>query len=598
MCGLVGFCSYQVGQFEQSTLKKMTDVLIHRGPDDAGYQLINQQEYQVGLGHRRLSILDLSSAGQQPMTFQHLVMSYNGEVYNFQEIRKELRDAGYSFQSESDSEVILKSFYHWGLSCVHKFVGMFSIAIYDTNTEQIYLIRDRVGVKPLYYFWDNRVFIFGSELKAFYQNPYFLKYRKIDYSSLSLFLQYSYIPGPYTIFENTYKLSPGHVLNLKISKRELKTQKYWDVNDYYQRGPLDISEHEAIDTTEALLKKSYAYRMVSDVPVGVFLSGGYDSVSVAAMLQSELTQKLSTFSIGFHEQDFNEATYASEIAKYLGTNHHEYYITPKEASEILPMLPEIYDEPFADNSTVPTALLCKFTSKHVKVALSGDGGDEIFGGYHKFNQSIRLSNMYFRPLSVLLSKAMDLINPEQIPYANQRYNFSTRYEKVKNIFGEGGAVAAMKQISQYVTEKEAKGYFLKDVAQYSTEFDNTNISDSVNDKLSELLAVDYKTFLVDNNLVKIDRATMAFSLEGREPMLDHRIIEFVSRLPSQYKINNGTNKYILKEIVHKYVPKHLMDRPKMPFIAPLNVWFRDQLVDQMKNQLSYESIKQAGSLQS
>lgn len=587
MCGIAGFIDFNKRGSEE-LLRKMTDAMIHRGPDDAGYEIYESGSARIGFGQRRLSILDLSPLGHQPMHYKEFTVDFNGEIYNFKEIRKELEEKGYQFTSWSDTEVILKGYECWGLDVVHKFVGMFAIALYDKEKQQVIFIRDRAGVKPLYYYWNNDLFLFGSELKSFYQHPGFEK--KIDVNSLALFLQYSYIPAPHTIFHNTYKLLPGHmlVLDLKNKNRELK--KYWDVFDHYNKPKINISDADAIDETDRLLKKAYEYRMVADVPVGIFLSGGYDSSSVAALLQTGRTEKLKTFTIGFHENEFNEAPEAKKIANYLGTDHTEWYLTANEAAGVLHHLPEIYDEPFADNSTVPTVLVSKLARQQVTVALSADGGDEIFGGYNKFNQAEKYTTRLPVALQSVLSGTMSLINPEHIPYFNKKYNFPTRYEKMKLIWKSHDPVSAVKYISQYITESEVESFLGKPFERYHTHFDDGARLIKNDGITNRLLAVDYKTFLVDNNLVKVDRATMSVSLEGREPMLDHKVIEYLSQLPSSFKIRDGVNKWLLKQVVHRYIPKELMERPKRPFIAPLMVWFRDDLSEQLKYYLSERAL--------
>lgn len=591
MCGIAGFVDFKKASNEE-VLRRMTDALSHRGPDDAGYEVFNNPNANIGFGQRRLSILDLSPLGHQPMHFNELVVNFNGEIYNFKEVRKELEEKGYSFTSWSDTEVILKGYHCWGLDVVQKFIGMFAICIYDKQKDQAIFIRDRAGIKPFYYFFKNDVFLFGSELKALYQHASFEK--KIDTNALALFLQFSYIPAPHTIFYNTYKLLPGHILilNLKTKERELK--KYWDVVDHYNKPKIDISDEEAIDHTDKLLKNAYEYRMVADVPVGLFLSGGYDSSSVAALLQTGRTEKLKTFTIGFRENEFNEAPEAKKIAEYLGTDHNELYVTAKEAAEVLHHLPEIYDEPFADNSTVPTVLVSKLAKQQVKVALSADGGDEIFGGYNKFNQAEKYTTKMPVALQSILSGTMSLINPEYIPYFNRKYNFTTRYEKMKLIWKSHDPVSAVKYISQYITESEVESFLGKPFEKYHTHFEDGNKLEHNDGITNRLLAIDYKTFLVDNNLVKVDRATMSVSLEGREPMLDHRVVEYLSQLPSSFKIRDGVNKWLLKQVVHRYIPKELMERPKRPFIAPLMVWFKDDLKEQLKYYLSESSLSKTG----
>ncbi len=573
-------------------LQRMTDAVAHRGPNDAGYEIVETPYASVGLGHRRLSILDLSSSGHQPMSFDHLKIIFNGEIYNFREIRKELEMKGYRFDSWSDTEVVLKGYHCWGERMVDKFIGMFAIVIYDGDKQELTIYRDRTGVKPLYYYWDGQLLLFSSELKSMYQHPLFRK--KIDINSLSLFLQYSYIPTPYTIFERTYKLKPGHLLKVSLPLKIHQEKRYWNVLDYYNLPKLVISEQEAEEEVEGLLKSAYQYRMVADVPVGIFLSGGYDSSSVAALLQSNSTERLKTFTIGYKEDDFNEAVEAKKIAAYLGTDHEEWYVTANDAAGILHQLPEIYDEPFADNSTVPTLLVSRLAASKVKVVLSADGGDEIFAGYNKFNQSVRFTENIPSWLQTSLSKTMGMLNPDYLPYFNKRYNFSTRYEKMKKIWSSRSPVMAMKYISQYTTEKETREFLRPHFVNYHTNFDIESLINRGNDSVNKMLAVDYQTFLVDNNLVKVDRATMSVSIEGREPMLDHRLIELMSQLPSDLKIRDGVNKYLLKKIVHKYIPKELMDRPKRPFIAPLTIWFREELKAQMNEYLSEEKLAEHG----
>ena len=591
MCGIAGFIDFQQ-RTSIETLKSMTDAMVHRGPDDAGYEIFDQDNSSVGFGQRRLSILDLSPLGHQPMSFEHITVDFNGEIYNFKEIKLALEEKGYSFKSWSDTEVIVKAYHCWGLDMLGKFIGMFAIAILDKEQKKVHFIRDRAGVKPLYYYWEEDLFLFGSELKAFYANDRFKK--TIDTNSLALYLQYSYVPAPYCIFKNTYKVMPGHILTVELETKNQVISKYWDVFDYYNKPKIVVTDKEAIDQTDELLRSAYEYRMISDVPVGLFLSGGYDSTSVASILQTGRTERLKTFTIGFHEKEFNEAPEAKKIADYLGTDHTEWYLTAKEAGEVLSSLPEIFDEPFADNSTVPTVLVSKLAAKDVKVALSADAGDEIFGGYSKFNQSGRFTLNMPVALQSVLSGAMSLINPDHIPYFNKSFNFSTRYEKIKLIWKSHDPVQAMKYISQFITEKEVASFLGKKFEHYPTVFDTSISSKDPHDYVNRLLAIDYKSYLLDNNLVKVDRATMSVSIEGREPMVDHRIVEYVAQLPASLKIRNGVNKWLLKQVVHKYIPAEMMDRPKVPFLAPLMVWFKEDLKEQLRYYLSEESLKKTG----
>ena len=590
MCGIVGFVDFN-RKLDLTILKKMTDKLYHRGPDDGGYSFYFSDKYNIGLGHRRLAIIDLSQHGHQPMKFDNLEIVYNGEIYNFREIRTELENYGYSFFSNSDTEVVLKAIHRWGMDAVHKFNGMFAIAVYDKQNDKLILIRDRAGVKPLYYYYKDGLFMFASELKAFHQNPYFKK--ELDINAIVLFLQYGYILEPYSIFRYAKKLRAGHYLELDINSQRLKEAKYWDVVKFYSKPKLNITEKEAIEEVERILRSAFEYRMVADVDVGLFLSGGYDSSCVAAILQSNMSRKLKTFTIGFKEKSYDEAPYARKVAEYLGTDHTEYYCTPKDALEIIPKLPEIYDEPFGDSSAIPTTLISRLARKSVKVALSADGGDETFGGYDKYTFSLFYLKVFSKiPFREALAKIMDYINPDYIPYFNRTYNFPTRYQKVKGILRAKNIkniLQILKIVSQYFLEEELYKFLKIDKMYFDVSLNFDLHFDA--DDISKILAVDYKTYLVDDILVKVDRATMSVSLEGREPLLDYRIIEFMSRLPSNYKIRNGEKKWLLKQIVHKYLPKELMDRPKQGFSVPIFDWFRKELKEYLLYYLSEGRLK-------
>jgi len=588
MCGIVGFCDFS-NSLNGEILSKMTLSLAHRGPDAEGSFFEKKEKYSIGFGHRRLSILDLSDRGKQPFQRDNLTIVFNGEIYNFREIRQELIQNGFSFQTETDTEVILVAYKMWGMESINRFVGMFAYALYDHGKSIVYMVKDRVGVKPLYCYYDQKVLLFASELKAFHQNPLFKK--NIDTNALSLYLKYNYIPTPYCIFQNTRKVQPGHYLKFSLQTKSLEEIKYWDVIDAYNQPKLSISYEDAVAETDKILTKAFNYRMVADVPVGVFLSGGYDSSAVAAILQKERTDKIKTFTIGFHEQKFNEATEAKKIANYLGTDHTEYYCTAKDALEVFHTLPQVYDEPFADNSVVPTILVSQLARKSVTVALSGDGGDEIFAGYNKFMQARNYTEKIPTSIQYLLAKGMKAIHPKHLPYFRNTYNFSSRYEKMQKIWETHSPYVALKCISHYITEQEIQKILKPTCHEPKTYFDIEDALSGNNDVLNKLLAIDYKTFLLDNNLVKIDRASMSVGLEGREPFLDQHIIEFVSRLPSNYKIRNGVTKSLLKSVVHKYIEPKLMDRPKMPFIAPLTVWFKNEMKELLFEYLNESNLK-------
>lgn len=591
MCGIAGFSDFS-GKSTQPILKAMTDVIAYRGPDDEGHYMREFGSATVGLGHRRLSILELSPLGHQPYSFQDLTLVFNGEIYNFKEVREKLIKKGYTFLSNSDTEVIIKAYDAYGISCVDHFIGMFAFALLDPKNDKLFLVRDRAGVKPLYYYWKNDVLLFGSELKSFHEHPAFEK--EVDYNSIALYFQYSYIPAPYTVFKNTHKLKPGHILELDLRRKSIATHCYWNVVDHYNKPKLAISYEEAEEELERLLKSACEYRMVADVPVGVFLSGGYDSTAVTALLQSGRSDKLKTFTIGFDDADFNESEYAKNVARHLGTDHTEHYCSKNEVFDIVPRLADIYDEPFGDNSIVPTTLVSQVAIKKVKVALSADGGDEIFAGYTKFNMSLNYTQMLPMWAMQLSSKGMGLLNPEYLPFSDRAFNFSTRYKKLQMIMAEPKPEHALKIISQFNIESEMKKRFNFDFQSLKTDFDISGDLNSENDAVNRMLAIDYKTFLVDNNLTKVDRATMSVSLEGREPLLDHRIIEFTAQLPSQYKLNKGKTKVILKNIVHKYVPPAIMDRPKMGFIAPVMKWLRTDMKDVVLDNINETSLKESG----
>ncbi len=599
MCGVAGFCDFNK-KSSIDVLKNMTDVLLHRGPDSSGYKVFMDPGAHIGLGHRRLSILDLSPKANQPMADkrQDYTIVLNGEIYNFSEIKKVLEDDGFVFDSKSDTEVVLKSFIRWGVDAVDKFIGMFSFVIYDKRLRKLYLFRDRAGVKPLYYHYNNGVFLFSSELKSFHKAPQFIK--EIDQDALSLFFQFGYVPTPKTIFNNTFKLRPGHYLELDISSAKLSEVKYWDVIDYYNRPRLDISESEATNELEKILESAFRYRMIADVPVGVFLSGGYDSSAVAAILQSNSSARLKTFTIGFHESKYNEANEAKAIADYLGTDHTEYYCTTKEAQEMLEQLPGVYDEPFVDTSAIPTMLVSKLARQQVTVALSADGGDEAFAGYnHTENYVNRLRKnqripRFFRDIAGNEAKL--------VTDATKRYKGFNRYGialinrlwKHRELYSADGLlpIITRPRCPNYKMYRLFRPY--SDSNMDSTLFANFGLlSENVSD-LDKCLSTDYQTYMTDDILTKVDRATMSFSLEGREPLLDHRIIEFAARLPSAYKYDNGTKKKILKNIVHRHIPKKLMDRPKKGFSVPVERWLRHELSEYLDIYLNKKELEKHG----
>lgn len=575
MCGITGFIDYTTDTSED-TLLEMNTELTHRGPDDHGESIFLYDRFSVGLAHRRLSILDLSQKGNQPMHYLNLTIVYNGEIYNFREIRKELITYNYTFVSDCDTEVILKAFHKWGIDCIKKLNGMFVFSIFDRDANKLFIARDRCGVKPCFYYKRDNLFLFSSELKSFHKHPMFEKI--IDTNSLGLYLQYGYVPEPFTIFENTYKVKAGTFLEIDLIRNNVEEEQYWNISFFYEKPRLKIDLLEASEELENLMKSSFDYRMISDVPVGVFLSGGYDSSLVAALLQKNSPSKISTFTIGFNETDFNEANFAKEVSRRLETNHHELYCTQRDALSLLPRLSEIFDEPFGDSSSIPTILVSQLAKESVSVCLSADGGDEIFGGYSKYTKCLHYRDKilaYPKSLRKAIASIMGMLDPNQIPFLKSQYNFDTKYSKFRNILNSFGIDHILKYTSQHLSDEQVSILLNNEYVSPTTNFDsNTSL---IEDDLSKLKNIDFKTYMVDDILTKVDRATMSVSLEGREPLLDYRLVEFAAQLPCHLKIKNGNKKILIKEIVHRYLPKEIMDRPKKGFGMPVGKWLQSDL---------------------
>jgi len=568
MCGITGFIDFKKNTSE-NTLIAMRESLHHRGPDDHGLEISDTNNAVVGFGFRRLSIIDLSPLGHQPMTNDVTgdVIMLNGEIYNYRELRKDLESLGHKFKSNSDTEVILKSYQQYGLKCVDGFIGMFAIALHDKKNNRVVFFRDRAGVKPLFWYWDDGLFLFGSELKTFHQHSGFKK--EINPDALSLYFQHGYISAPYCIFRNAEKLMPGHILTVDLATQNISIEKYWDVTDEYNRPKINIPYAEAVDTTEKMLSSAFQYRMVADVPVGVFLSGGYDSSCVTALLQKNSSKKIKTYTIGFHEKEYNEADHAKKVAQHLGTDHHEYFCTIKDALEIVPQLPEIYDEPFGDTSGIPTTLVSRMARQHVTVA--------IFAGYPRHKRFLN----YWKKFSLVPSgiDSMLTMGLKAIHNKNKPASEADRIEKLYLVLQKKDPVRAFEIIHCCYTESEAQKLINPRVVNLPTAFDENQLFNSSNDVLARIIAVEYKTYMVDDILQKVDRATMSASLEGREPFLDQRVIEFVSKLPSHYKFKDGVGKIILRDIVNRYIPKEIMHRPKMGFGVPVERWLKNELRD-------------------
>ncbi len=594
MCGIAGFIDFtNVSSYD--ILKGCTDTLVHRGPDGSGYEFFQHSDCQVGLGHRRLSIIDLSAAASQPMWYKHFCIIFNGEMYNYAEVKTQLEKLGHSFKTHSDTEVILHAWEQWNSAMIDHFIGMFAFVIYDHREKNITCFRDRAGVKPFYYYWKDGLFLFASELKSFHQHPAFKK--EINHQAVHQFLQYGYIMAPLSIFKYTHKLLPGHYLKLNKKEAGPVSEKYWDLYDAYNKPKLDITATEAKKYTESLLISACQYRMVADVPVGVFLSGGYDSTAVTALLQTHQKEKLKTYTIGFFEEDHNEAVYAKKVAAYLQTDHTEHYCTTKEAQEIIPNIPFYCDEPFGDSSIIPTTLVSKLARKEVTVALSADAGDEVFAGYPKYPLALD----YLRKINLLpffikkpAGKFMNYMPDKLLVQLSGIDAMPLKKERLSQMLQQKKMTAPVVMdnlLSQVYTNTQLKTLLTNEVDKPESFFDSESMLNATVEELDKMLAIDYKTYMPDDILVKVDRAGMSTSLEGREPLLDHRLIEFVAQLPTHLKMNGTNKKYLLKQIVHDYVPKEIMERPKMGFGVPVFSWLKNDLryyADEFMNEAAFE----------
>lgn len=594
MCGIAGFCDFNKKQ-NKNNLVGMTDVLHHRGPDDSGYEFFENKDYNLGLGHRRLSIQDLSKHGHQPMfdnSHQHAII-YNGEVYNFKEFYDELESDGISFSSHSDTEVILNLYIKYGDEFVNKLIGMFSIVIYDMKEQKLKIFIDRAGVKPLYYYFQDGLLLFASEMKSFFEIDDVKK--EIDMNSLGLYFQYSYVPLPYSIFKNIYKLTPGNMIAFDLNSQTYTQNQYWCVETYYNQEKTHKDYETVKNEVLDLLQSSFNYRMVSDVPVGVFLSGGYDSSAVAAILQSSSKTKLKTFSIGFENKSIDEAPHAKAIANHLGTEHYEYYVTEQDSLDLVTELAIINDEPLGDVSSIPTYLVSKLAKEHVTVALSGDGGDEIFGGYPKYfvgKKTYTTSAKIPLLLKKVFKSLLSSLNPAllekiyKVLFRKNLTNFNGKLKKFLNIL-DALPKDIFKISNQYFLQNEVSKFINGYETEYKTIYDNFDMVNG--DYLDKSMCIDFQTYMYQI-LMKVDRASMAVSLESREPLLDHRIIEYVSQIPSEIKLKNGP-KGILKDIVHGYIPKELLERPKQGFVPPFENWLKGPLKSMLEEYSSKKYIE-------
>lgn len=572
MCGICGYIGTK--RISSDILQKMNDTMYHRGPNDGGIWQKQETDGEVGLAQRRLSILDLSELGHQPMfsADNRYAIVYNGEVYNFKEIRSELEQEGYRFLSNCDTEVILYAYAKWGKGCFEKLNGMFAIAIYDVETKKLILARDRIGKKPLYYYHCNDHFVFASELKPIMEYPYFKKI--VDKDVISQYLCNKYLVAPFCIFKDTYKMIPGTVLEYQNGK--ISQTKYWDVVEQYhtQKEQIDMDYHSCIKSIDTILQDAVASRLVADVPVGTFLSGGIDSTLTSAIAQKVTDTPVNTYSIGFYDEEKNEAPYAAEIAQYLGTNHHEHYLEEKDIFELIDDLPKYFDEPFSDSSQLPTMLVSKFASQDITVALSGDGGDEVFCGYKMYDWT--WIAQHADALGMLAYHLPGMGKLKNSLPTELRAFINNRDKNTKT------------QLYIDVTIEEVEK--LLGVRASNIKYVHENRLDMPNWQERRML-LDMQTYLPDEILAKTDRASMKYSLEVRCPLLDYKVIEASFRVPHKYKYRNFDKKHILKDITYQYVPKELLDRPKRGFSVPLRKWLRTVLKDEIARYANETALK-------
>lgn len=584
MCGITGFWdTLHRTEREQmlATLTQMSNTLVHRGPDGDGAWC--DANTGIGFAHRRLAIVDLSEHGAQPMhsASGRYVISYNGEIYNHLEIKDQLTaaNAAPNWRGHSDTEIILAAFEAWGIeAALQKFVGMFAIALWDLQDKRLYLIRDRMGEKPLYYGWCQEHLVFGSELKSL--KAHFAWRQSINRDAVNLLMQYNCIPAPYTIYENIYKLEPGHLLAINADK-SLHKVAYWSLKDVVNRTQrtVELTPTEAVDALESKLKLAIKQQMLADVPVGAFLSGGIDSSTIVALMQTQSSTPVKTFTIGFEDEAYNEAEQAKAVAQHLKTQHTELYLSAEQTRAIIPELPNFYDEPFADSSQLPTYIVAKMTRQYVTVSLSGDGGDELFAGYNRYTwlTTIWRKISYLpKPLRKALARIILLWPPRSwdklftflnsvLPNSMQQRNPGEKLYKLAALCDAKSPYAIYNMLLTH-WEANAKN-LLPDLSADLNAQPLTAI----------MMYIDSLRYLPDDILVKVDRAAMAVSLETRTPFLDHRVVEFAWSLPLDYKVHAGKNKWILRELLKRHVPTELFERPKMGFGIPLDQWLRGPL---------------------
>ena len=615
MCGLAGFLtvgSLRCNDALHATGRAMANAILHRGPDDEGVWI--DEEAGIALSHRRLAILDLSPAGHQPMASAsgRYVIAFNGEIYNHLDLRTTLAKVGagmtvpVKWRGHSDTETLLAGFDAWGIrETIERCVGMFAFAVWDRKGRVLKLGRDRLGEKPLYYGRQAESFIFGSELKALKSHPSFQA--GIDRDALCLFMRHNYIPAPHSIFQGIYKLPPGHLLTVSAERPEPVIEAYWTLTDVAESGcrtALNGSAQDVTDELERLLKSAVRQQMMAEVPLGAFLSGGIDSSTVVALMQAQSDRPVKTFTIGFNEEGYNEAKHAKAVARHLGTEHTELYVTPQQALDVIPNLPSLFCEPFADSSQIPTFLVSQLAKQHVTVSLSGDAGDELFSGYNRYILSQILWGKLMRVpvgLRALAASGIRALSPGTWnsiarPFQALAPN-SFRLSNIGDKLHKGAGVLAARRIDELylglLTHWNPEEIVLNGHEPASVLNGSPPPLAGLDD-VQRMMALDAMTYLTDDILVKVDRAAMGVSLESRVPFLDHRVVEFAWQIPQSMKLRNGVGKWILREVLYRHVPKKLIERPKMGFGVPIDAWLRGPLRDWAEALLDEGRLRREG----
>lgn len=612
MCGIAGFLDTgcRLGTRDlQGIVLGMTNRLRHRGPDDVGTW--TDAKAGIALGHRRLSILDLTPEGHQPMRSAcgRYVITFNGEIYNFRALRGELESFGYAFRGHSDTEVLLACVSHWGIfDALKRFNGMFAFALWDRQERRLHLVRDRMGEKPLYYGWLGRTFVFGSELKALRAHSDFDK--AIDRGALRLFVSNNYVPAPYSIYQGISKVLPASIVTLERAEAGAppRVTPYWSLDTAAEQGlaePFAGSDADAITYLDGLLKDAVKLRMESDVPLGAFLSGGVDSSTIVALMQAQSDQPVRTFTIGFHEAGYNEAKEATAVARHLGTAHTELYVTSEEAMGVIPRLPTLYDEPFSDQSQIPTYLVSELARRDVTVALSGDGGDELFGGYGRYFEAERVWRSIGwipSPARTLLANALRRV-PKQswqavfqsvgslFPGTIRNLNLGGKVHTIANLLAAPTAEAVYDFLTAQWRNLDA---ILVRPSDPSTALSSRAPWKDLPTLWHSMMYCDTLMYLPDDILVKVDRASMGVSLEARVPLLDHRVAEYAWKLPMRMKIRDGQGKWLLRQLLYRYVPPSLIDRPKMGFGVPIDSWLRGPLREWAEELIDEKRLRDQG----